>query len=75
MKNREYNDGYSYEMLANSDKGYSSFKSIRTGANLYIHYSIIEDFNWGIMLARYENQVFAETHRVSRNLLFSFSLT
>ena len=53
LKNREYNNGYSYEMLANSDKGYSSFKSIRTGENLYIHYSTIEDFNWGIMLARY----------------------
>ena len=74
LKNREYNDGYSYEMLANSDKGYSSFKSIRTGENLYIHYSIIEDFNWGIMLARYETQVFEETHKISRNLLVVFAL-
>lgn len=74
LKSREYNDGYSYEMLANSDKGYSSFKSIRTGENLYIHYSIIEDFNWGIMLARYETQVFEETHKISRNLLVVFAL-
>ena len=74
LKNREYNDGYSYEQLANSDKGYSSFKSIRTGENLYIHYSTIEDFNWGIILARYETQVFAETHKISRNLIIVFSI-
>ena len=72
LKNREYNDGYSYEELANSDKGYSSFKSIRTGENLYIHYSIMEDFNWGIMLARYETQVFEETHKIAINLVVVF---
>ena len=74
LKNREYNDGYSYEMLANSDKGYSSFKSIRTGEDLYIHYSTIEDFDWGIMLARYETQVFAQTHKISQNLIIIFAI-
>ncbi len=74
LKDREYNDGYSYEQLANTDKGYSSFKSVRTGENLYIHYSIIEDFNWGIILARYETQVFAETHKISRNLIIIFAV-
>ncbi len=74
LKNREYNDGYSYEQLVNNDKGYSSFKSIRTGENLYIHYSIIEDFDWGIMLARYETQVFAETHKISHNLITIFAI-
>ena len=62
FKDREYNDDYSYEGLVNSDNGYSSFKSILTGEDLYIHYSTLEDFNWGIMLARYETQVFAHTH-------------
>ena len=74
LKDREYNDGYSYERLANSDKGYSSFKSIRTGENLYTHNSIIEDFNWGIMLARYESQVFEETRKISHNLLIIFAI-
>ncbi len=74
LKTREYNDGYSYEALATTDKGFSSFKSIRTGENLYVHYSILEDFNWGIMLARYETQVFADTHRVSRILLTTYVL-
>ncbi len=74
LENREYNDGYTYDQLANSDKGFSSFKSIRTGENLYLHYSTIEDFNWGILLARYESQVFEETHKISRNLLVFFSI-
>lgn len=74
FKNREYNDGYSYEALVSNDKGFSSFKSIRTGEDLYIHYSILEDFNWGIILARYETQVFAKTHKTSRNLFFTFAV-
>ncbi len=72
LKTRKYTRGYSYERLKLTDKGYTSFKSIRTGENLYVHYSTIEDFNWGIMLARYETQVFAKTHAVSRLLLFTF---
>lgn len=74
LATREYNDGYSYEQLINSDKGYSSFKSIRTGENLYIHYSTMEEFDWGIMLARYESQVFEETHKVSQNLMLIFGI-
>ena len=74
LRNREYNDGYSYKDLITTDKGYSSFKSIFTGEDLYVHYSTLEDFNWGIMLARYESQVFAKTHDISRILLASFLL-
>ena len=73
FKDREYNNGYSYEELANNEKGYSSFRSILTGEDLYIHYSTLEDFDWGLMLARYENQVFEETHKISRNLLIVFA--
>ncbi len=74
LKNRKYNKGYSFEQLVNNDKGYSSFKSIRTGEDLYVHYSTIEDFNWGIILARYESQVFAKTYRMSRNLVIIFTI-
>ena len=72
LKNRKYNDGYSYEALITTDKGYTSFKSIITGEDLYVHYSTIEDYDWGIMLARYESQVFAKTEDISRTLLISF---
>ncbi len=74
FKNREYNDGYSYETLVTTDKGYSSFKSIFTGEDLYVHYSTLEDFDWGIMLARYETQVFENTHQISQNLLITFAI-
>ncbi len=74
LKNRKYNDDYSYEQLVTTDKGYSSFKSIFTGEDLYVHYSTIEDFDWGILLARYESQVFARTHEISRILLVTFAL-
>lgn len=72
LKDRKFNKGYSYDQLINTDKGFSSFKSKFTGENLYIHYATIEDFGWGIMLARYETQVFAQTHKISRNLTVSF---
>ena len=74
FKDREYNDDYSYEALVNSDKGYTSFKSILTGEDLYIHYSTLEDFNWGIMLARYETEVFADTHKVSQSIVLVFGI-
>ncbi len=72
LSTRKYNDGYSYEALVNTDKGYSSFKSIFTGEDLYVHYSTLEDFDWGIMLARYESQVFAATHGLFHDLLITF---
>ncbi len=72
LKTRKYNADYSYEKLISTDKGYTSFKSIQTGEDLYVHYSTIEDFDWGIMLARYESQVFEKTHIISRMLLISF---
>ena len=74
LKTREFNEGYSYDALANSDKGYSSFRSIFTGENLYVHYSTIESLDWGIMLARYESQVFAQSRKVSQSVIAYFAL-
>ena len=73
LKTREYNKGYSYEKLITTDRGYSSFKSKFTGEDLYVHYSTLEDYDWGIMLARYETQVFEEAHAISRLLFYSFA--
>lgn len=72
LKTRKFNDGYSYDDLVNTDKGYTSFKSIFTGEDLYVHYSTIEDFDWGIMLARYATQVFSKTHIIFQNLAMNF---
>ena len=75
LKTREYNNGYTYEDIIEKPNGYSSFKSIRNGQDLYTHYSTIEDFGWGIMLARYEEQVFEKTHIISGVLFASFLAT
>lgn len=72
LEDREYNNGYTYEQLVTTDKGFSSFKSKFTGEDMFLHYSTLEDFNWGIMLARYESQVFAEAEEISKILLTSF---
>ncbi len=73
LKNREYREGFSYEELISTEKGYSSFKSAFTGEILYIHYSPIEVADWTIMLARAESKVFAETHLITRILFGSFA--
>jgi len=73
LKNRKYNGDYSYEKMMAADKGFTSFVSAYSDENLYVHYSLIEDFGWMITLARYESQVFAKTHVISRILLTSFS--
>ncbi len=74
LKDRKYNEGYSYDQLVTTDNGFTSFKSIYSDEDLYVHYSALEDFNWGIMLARYETQVFAESHAISRRLLVAFGI-
>lgn len=72
FKTRKYNDGYSYDDFVTTSNGFSSFKSIYTGEDLYIHYSTIDEFDWGIMLGRYETQVFEKTHKIAGIMLASF---
>ena len=60
LKDRVYNDDYSYEKMMESDKGFTSFVSKYTGEDLYVHYSMLEELGWMITLARYESQVFAK---------------
>lgn len=74
LKDRKYNDGYSYEKMMSEDKGYTSFVSAYTGEDLYVHYSTLEDIGWNITLARYESQVFARTHTISRVVFMAFSI-
>ena len=72
LENREYRDGYSYEQMINSEKGYTSFQSVLKDEELYVHFSTLEGIDWKITLARYESQVFAKTHIISSLLLVSF---
>jgi len=72
LKDRKYNDDYSYEKMMSTDKGYTSFVSKYTGEDLYVHYSTLEDIGWMITLARYESQVFAKTRTISWILFTAF---
>jgi len=72
LKNRKYRDGYSYEQMINSEKGYTSFQSVLKDEELYVHFSTLEGIDWKITLARYESQVFEKTHNISNLLLVSF---
>ena len=74
LKDREYRDGYSYEQMINSEKGYTSFQSVLKDEELYVHFSTLEGINWKITLARYESQVFAKTYIISNLLFVSFSI-
>lgn len=72
LKDRKYNDGSSYEQLRTGDKGYLSFESVFSGEDLYVHYSTLDAANWGIMLGRFETQVFESVHQVAQFLMCVF---
>ena len=72
LKDREYNDGYSYEEIMSSDKGFTSFESAYRNESLYLHYSAIEELGWMISMGRYDSQVFAKTHVLFQVFLVAF---
>ncbi len=72
LKDREYNEGYSYELMASTDKGFTSFMSAYKDENMHLHYSTIEKIDWMIALARYDSQVFAYTHKLTWTSLLVF---
>lgn len=74
LENRKYRDGYSYEKMINSEKGYTSFQSVLKNEDLYVHFSTLEGIDWKIILARYESQVFAKVHIISNLLLVSITI-
>jgi diguanylate cyclase (GGDEF)-like protein len=72
LKDRKYNDNYSYEQMAGNDKGFTSFVSAYKDENAYLHYSTIEDIGWMIAMARYDSQVFAQAKELSNVLVLAF---
>ena len=69
LKDRKYNEGYSYEQLVSTDKGFVAFESAYRDENLHLHYSTIDEFGWMIAMGRYDSQVFASTH--TRAMVFT----
>ena len=72
LKDRKYKDGYSYEQMATTEKGFTSFLSAYKDENVYLHYSTIEDLGLMIALVRYDSQVFATAQKLSNELFLAF---
>ena len=72
LKQRKYNQGYSYEQFATTEKGFSSFRSAYKDEDVLLHYSTIDELGWKIALVRYDSQVYAETHALLMILLAVF---
>ena len=68
LEDRKYNKNYSYEEIANTDKGFSSFESAYRDEDVLMHYSTIEELDWKIALVRYDSQVFSEVHSLMKVL-------
>lgn len=69
LRDREYNDNYSYEQIENSENGFSSFKSAYRDEDVLLHHSIIEEIGWKVALVRYNSQVFSDLHVLMQVLL------
>ena len=72
LKDRVYNEDYSYEQIMATDKGFTSFVSAYKDENVYMHYSTIEEIGWMIAMARYDSQVFAATEELAHVLILVF---
>ena len=72
LKDRIYLDGYSYEEMMATDKGYTSFVSAYRAENVHLHYSTMEELNWMIALVRYDAHVFTGANKLFNALLVSF---
>ena len=72
LKERKYNDGYSYEEFAATDKGFLSFRSAYKNEDVLLHYSTLDELGWQIAMIRYDSQVFAETHSLTKILVIVF---
>ena len=72
LKDRKYNDDYTYEEFANTDKGFTSFVSALKAENVHMHYSSIDELGWMIALVRYDSQVFAQAQVLSGNMFVVF---
>lgn len=72
LKDRKYNDNYSYEQMMSTDKGFTSFMSAYKDENAHLHYSTIEDIGWMIAVVRYDSQVFTSTQELTNVLILGF---
>lgn len=58
--NKEYAKDHHYRDFLTKESGFSSFKSTFNDENIYVYFSSLENVNWGIILGRYESDLFKE---------------
>ena len=73
LHDRQYNKS-SYEEMMASENGFTSFLSAYRPENTILHYSPIYDLGWKIALARYDSQVYAQTHELTHRITIVFSV-
>ena len=72
LKTKNYKKGFSYKQMMDEERGYSAFMSQAWGEYLYVHYAPLEVSDWQIMLARREQQVFANVRYISMVMITAF---
>ena len=74
LKDRVYNDHYSYEEMMAAPKGFTSFQSAYKDENMHLHYSQMKDIGWTIAMARYDSQVFAGVNTLTNAMMIAFAM-
>ncbi len=72
LKNKSYKKGFSYKQMMSEERGYSAFMSQVWGEYLYVHYAPLDVSDWQIILARREQQVFANVRYITMILVIAF---
>lgn len=67
---KEYEDDHHYDDFMTKQSGFSSFKSSFRDENIYVFFSNLND-DWGIILGRYESDLFREMYIVIGVMLLS----
>ena len=59
---REYDNHHNYDDFMTKESGFSSFKSTFRNEDIYVYFSSLDNINWGVILGRYESDLFKEMH-------------
>ena len=57
---REYDNHHNYDDFMTKESGFSSFKSTFRNEDIYVYFSSLDNINWGVILGRYESDLFNE---------------
>lgn len=70
---KNYEGNHPYDDFISKESGFSNFKSAFKDEDIYVYFSKLENINWGIILGRYETDLFREMHIMTKAMLLSLS--